>query len=131
MRGRLNCIHAKVKPPGAATPGGFLCLLALAMSVKPLADIVANYTCYDRDQKCADSVHMYSPPPILHGRRRAALKVYYIFRYIAILNFVDRKKSHDLSCNFLRSAKYGTPAAGGSCRCFYVIEPSCSSRGAG
>ena len=32
---------------GAATPGALLCLLALAVAVKPLADAVAKYTCCD------------------------------------------------------------------------------------
>lgn len=31
--------------------GFFLCLLALAVTVKPLADVVGNYTCCDRHKE--------------------------------------------------------------------------------
>lgn len=39
--------HKKRSPPELQLRGASLCLLALAVSVKPLADVVANYTCCD------------------------------------------------------------------------------------
>ena len=42
----------KSAPQGALPPwGAILCLLALAMTVKPLAHIVANYACCNRHKE--------------------------------------------------------------------------------
>lgn len=38
----------KIEPPEVAASGGSLCLLTLTASVKPLANIMANYIRYDR-----------------------------------------------------------------------------------
>lgn len=34
-----------------------MCLLALAVTVKPLANVVGNYARYDGHKKCDDSIH--------------------------------------------------------------------------
>lgn len=47
---------------GSFSPGALLCLLALAVAVKPLADIVANYACCDRHKKAdQDFQHLHLP----------------------------------------------------------------------
>ena len=43
----------KAKTPGWP-PRGLLCLLALAMSIKPLADKVANYACCERHKETGE-----------------------------------------------------------------------------
>lgn len=51
--GEVQGTHAKAKTPGRP-PRGFLCLLALAMSFKPLVDIAANYACYERHKETGE-----------------------------------------------------------------------------
>ena len=53
-----------------------MCLLALAVAVKPLADIVANYACCDRHKK-ADQDFQHLHPPLLPEWRRAAPQLYH------------------------------------------------------
>ena len=36
-----------------------MCLLSLVVSVKPLANVVANYTCYDRHKKIGEVFQGY------------------------------------------------------------------------
>lgn len=43
---------------GVISPGGHLCLLAPAAPVKPLADVVCDYTRSDRHQKGYDVAHV-------------------------------------------------------------------------
>ncbi len=50
--------HAKMNPPEVAAPGGSSCLLALAVSVKPLANVVANYIRYDRYKDFGEKFHV-------------------------------------------------------------------------
>ena len=37
--------------PQSGNSGGFFLGLVVAISIKPFADIVASYACYDRDKK--------------------------------------------------------------------------------
>lgn len=53
--------------------GPFLCLLALAVSVKPLADVVADYTCCDRQEKTDDVIHADTSFPLPDWRRAALI----------------------------------------------------------
>lgn len=39
-------------------------LLSLFVPVKPLADIVANYTCRDGHKKCKNNVQVNTPPSV-------------------------------------------------------------------
>ena len=56
---------SKRNPPGSRySLGGSLCLLALVMPVKPLADIVRNYARCDRHQKCNEEIHSVHPPSV-------------------------------------------------------------------
>ena len=54
----------KKQPPGeiAALQGAFLCLLALVMSIKPLADVIADHTCCDRHQETSCRIHALRLP---------------------------------------------------------------------
>ena len=55
--------HAKSRPLGSShSPAVLLCLLALAVPVKPLANEVANYACCDRHKETLPAVHCVSPP---------------------------------------------------------------------
>lgn len=48
----------KKVPQGAVTPWGtILCLTALAVTVKPLADVVAHYTRSDRHKETCEDFH--------------------------------------------------------------------------
>lgn len=38
------------------SPGVILCLLALAVTVKPLANVEADYTCYDSHQEISEEI---------------------------------------------------------------------------
>ena len=50
--------HAKIDPPGScASLGDHLCLTAFAVTVKPLADVVTDYTRSDRHKKTDESFH--------------------------------------------------------------------------
>lgn len=52
-----------IVPTQKRTPGeiaslrGFLCLLALAVTVKPLANEIANHICYDRHKDSDEDLH--------------------------------------------------------------------------
>lgn len=60
---QLNGVSRKANPRrDSRSPGVLLCLLALAVPVKPLANIVANYTRCDRHKECLPAVHEVSPP---------------------------------------------------------------------
>nr|DAN33129.1 MAG TPA: hypothetical protein [Caudoviricetes sp.] len=43
----MTCLHAKQKDGTGGTV--FFMLVALRISIEPFANIVANYTCYDRN----------------------------------------------------------------------------------
>jgi hypothetical protein len=59
----LNAVTQKPAPRReAALRGAILCLLALAVPIKPLADVVADYTCYDRHKETGKKVqHCHLP----------------------------------------------------------------------
>lgn len=63
----------KSNPPGAATPGGSLCLLALAVTVKPLADAMANYTCCNGHKDAGYDFHADTSFLLPEWRRTAEL----------------------------------------------------------
>lgn len=44
-------------PRECQLPGGSLCLLSFSVSIKPLANIVASYTCYDGHKEIEKTVH--------------------------------------------------------------------------
>ena len=56
----------KKRTPGevAALRGSFLCLLALAVTVKPLANIVANYARSDRHKETDQNLQEVHPLPV-------------------------------------------------------------------
>ena len=74
--------ETKANPPGAATPGGFLSVLrrtgpfglaALCIiSVQPLAQVVADYTGHNGDEKGDDILHGPTSFPL---ERVAALEI--------------------------------------------------------
>ena len=52
MRYSLSWVSPKkMTPLGVAAPRGFLCLLALAVTIKPLAQIVCRYLRCDSHEK--------------------------------------------------------------------------------
>jgi len=51
----------KKNPRRVAVSGGFLCLPALAVPVKPLANIVADYARSDRHEECGEVFHGIHP----------------------------------------------------------------------
>ena len=52
MRSELT--RKKIETPGVAAPGVSLCLLALAVTVKPLADVVGDYTRCDSHKEIGE-----------------------------------------------------------------------------
>lgn len=63
----------------------YLCLLTLALCVKPLANVVADYACCDGQQKCTEISHSYTSS-LLPDWSRAAETVYHIFLSFSIKN---------------------------------------------
>ena len=48
----MMCICTQSENPKSGSSWGFLSgLIVVAISIKPFVDIVANYTCLDRDKK--------------------------------------------------------------------------------
>jgi hypothetical protein len=61
----LQIAHAKKNPRRAATLRGFaLCSSALTLTVEPLANIVANYACYDGQQEIRQVSQVAHLPPL-------------------------------------------------------------------
>jgi hypothetical protein len=54
----------KVKALGSAYPRAFVVLIVTVSAVQPLANIVGNYTCYDREDKGNYVVHINTPFPL-------------------------------------------------------------------
>ena len=52
-----------------------MCLLALAVSIKPLANTVADYTCCDRDQKVDEEFHSVHLLPVASLEKGSAVIV--------------------------------------------------------
>lgn len=66
--------HAKSEPPRSGYSGGvLLCLLALAVTIKPLADVTANYTCYDSHKDAGQNFQYRHPLSVARMGRAAYL----------------------------------------------------------
>ncbi len=63
----------KVPPREPLLSGGHFVLPAIAVSVKPLANIVANYTCCNRHEEFVQTAHETITPFPWTGRGRLAL----------------------------------------------------------
>ena len=52
-------LFRQIENPGVAAPGFSLFMLTvrLQISVQPFANIIGNYTCYDRNDKTIDGDH--------------------------------------------------------------------------
>lgn len=50
-----------------------MCLPALAVTVKPLAYVAANYTRSDRHKECYQEIHMFHPLPVASMGKGSAL----------------------------------------------------------
>ena len=59
------CSKQKANPRrGLDSPGVLLCLTALVVTVKPLAYVVADYTCSDRHNEGCEGFHVFHPLPV-------------------------------------------------------------------
>lgn len=69
-----------------SSPGFFLCLLALALFIKPLANIVASYTCSDGQKKIVEDfqdIHLLSVSRMEKGYK------FIITRYFRFYNAIS------------------------------------------
>ena len=77
-------IHKKANPHRVAAPWGFFYAVAVLwvlflVSIQPFANVVSNYTCFNREKKWYDYLHDSSPPSA-YGRRRTAYILYHLTR---------------------------------------------------
>lgn len=59
-RETTNTDHEET-PESCSSPG-FLCLLVFTAAIKPLADVIGNNSCYDRQDETTNTFHGDSPP---------------------------------------------------------------------
>lgn len=77
-------IHKKANPHRVAALWGFFYAVAVLwvlflVSIQPFANVVSNYTCFNREKKWYDYLHDSSPPSA-YGRRRTAYILYHLTR---------------------------------------------------